>query len=80
MMNTPKRKELVNRLQEARKQRDFYAQLYNQYTVDLLKMTLYVRKVITTPEISAYLAEHHAQTLRDLTEIVMDVPAPASLG
>jgi hypothetical protein len=38
-------------------------------------MTLYVRKIITTPELSAYLTEHHATTLRELSEIVLEVPA-----
>jgi hypothetical protein len=44
-------RELVGRLEEAEKQQDFYTGLYRQYTADLLKMALYIRKVITTPQI-----------------------------
>lgn len=69
------RNQLVSRLEDADKQHDFYTRLYRQYSADLLKMTLYVRKIITTPALSAYLTEHHATTLRDLSEIVLEVPA-----
>jgi ParB family chromosome partitioning protein len=65
-----KRKDLVHRLAEAEKQHDFYTGLYRQYSADLLKMALYVRKIITTPALTAYLKEHHETTLRELSEIV----------
>ena len=75
--NSNKRKEIVARLQEAEKQQDFYTRLYRQYSADLLKMTLYVRKMITTSALADYLKEHHAATLNDLTQIVMETsPAP----
>ena len=70
-----KRKEMVSRLEEAEKQHDFYTKLYRQYSADLLKMTLYVRKIITTPELGAYLADHHPATLNDLSEIVLETTA-----
>ncbi len=69
-----KRRELVGRLEEAEKQHDFYTKLYRQYSADLLKMTLYVRKIITTPALTAYLNEHHAATLAELTQIVTETP------
>jgi ParB family chromosome partitioning protein len=71
-----RRKELVARLEEAEKQHDFYTGLYRQYSADLLKMALYVRKVITTPEINAHLAQHHAPTLEELQQIVLDPQRP----
>jgi len=67
-----KRFTLVERLEEAEKQHDFYTNLYRQYSADLLKMALYVRKVITTPVIRAHLEQHHTATLSDLTSIVME--------
>jgi hypothetical protein len=70
-----KRKELVTRLEEAEKQHDFYTKLYRQYSADLLKMTLYVRKIITTPNLNAYLTANHATTLRDLSDIVLETPS-----
>ena len=72
--NSNKRKEIVSRLQEAEKQQDFYTKLYRQYTADLMKMTLYVRKIVNTPALTAYLKEHHAATLNELTQIVMETP------
>ena len=67
-----KRKELVARLEEAEKQHDFYTGLYRQYSADLLKMALYVRKVITTPKIQSRMEQHHAATLKELQQIVME--------
>ena len=70
-----RRKELVVRLEEAEKQHDFYTGLYRQYSADLLKTALYVRKVITTPEIEAHLRQHHCGTLKELHQIVSDTNA-----
>ena len=67
-----KRKELVARLEEAEKQHDFYTGLYRQYSADLLKTTLYVRKVITTPDTQAYLEQHHTSALHELRQIVLE--------
>ena len=69
-----KRKEIVTRLQEAEKQQDFYTRLYRQYSADLVKMTLYVRKIVTTSALADYLKEHHAATLNELTQIIMETP------
>ena len=65
-----KRRDLVRRLEEAEKQHDFYTGLYRQYSADLLKMALYVRKIITTPVLADYLKEHHEKTVRELSEII----------
>lgn len=67
-----KRQALVERLEEAEKQHDFYTNLYRTYTADLLKMSLYVRKVITTPEIREYLERRHPLALGEMDEIVLE--------
>jgi hypothetical protein len=67
-----KHNALVERLEEAEKQHDFYTNLYRQYSADLLKMALYIRKVITTPAIRAHLEQHHPATLGELNAIVME--------
>lgn len=67
-----RRQELVARLEEAEKQHDFYTGLYRQYSADLLKMSLYVRKVITTPGIQSHLEHHHLSTLQELQQIVLE--------
>ena len=67
-----KRLALVERLEEAEKQHDFYTNLYRQYSADLLKMSLYIRKVITTPKIREYLEQRHSSTLTEMNTIVME--------
>ena len=67
-----KRRELVARLEEAEKQHDFYTGLYRQYSADLLKLALYVRKVITTEQVRMYMEDNHGTTLEELQEIVLD--------
>ena len=73
-----KRKDLMKRLEDAEKQQEFYTRLYRQYSADLVKMALYVRKVITTPAVADYLKAHHATTLQELSSIVMDTQVSAS--
>jgi len=70
--NREKRLALVERLEEAEKQHDFYTNLYRQYSADLLKMSLYIRKVITTPKIREYLERQHPSTLSEMNAIVME--------
>lgn len=71
-LDREKRLALVDRLEEAEKQHDFYTKLYRQYSADLLKMSLYVRKVITTPKIREYLEQHHSSALGEMDAIVME--------
>jgi hypothetical protein len=73
-----KRRDLVKRLEDAEKQQEFYTRLYRQYSADLLKMALYVRKVITTPAVADYLKAHHETTFQELTAIALDTPVSAS--
>lgn len=70
-----KQKALVSALTDAKHDHDFYISLYRQYTADLLKMAAYVRKIVTSPKLAAYLEEHHPKTLADVKAIAM---APAA--
>ena len=67
-----KRLELVDRLEEAEKQHEFYTGLYRQYTADLLKISLYARKLITTPAVREYFEAQHPSAFGDISEIVME--------
>jgi hypothetical protein len=67
-----KRQALVERLEEAEKQHDFYTNLYRTYSADLLKLSLYVRKVITTPNIREYLESRHSLVFGEMCEIVLE--------
>ena len=57
------RQDLVRKLSEVEKHYDFYSALYRQYVGDLLKLAIYVRQIVSRPELRDYLAGHHANDL-----------------
>jgi len=77
------KRDLVAKLEEIEKRHDFYSRLYNQYSTDLLKLTAYVRKLITNDALRAYLEEHFREALARFESIVFesaDTPAVQGLG
>ena len=69
-----RRRDMMTRLQHVDKEHEFYSNLYRQYSADLLKVSFYVRKLITTPRIEAYLQSKHPEILAQFSEIVMNAP------
>jgi len=65
-----RKKALVARLEHAEQQNDFYASLYRRYSTDLLRVTFYIRKMLSVPQIEQHLAAHHAETLTRLRGVV----------
>jgi len=57
------KRDLAKKLAEVEKHYDFYSALYRQYVGDLLKLAIYVRQVVTRPELRDHLAEHHPEDL-----------------
>ena len=53
--DSEKKQELVNKLESISKRYDFYSNLYRQYSEDLLKLYVYVRKLITNERVRLYL-------------------------
>ena len=70
-----KKRDMVARLEEASRQHDFYTNLYRQYSTDLMKMSLYVRRLITHPSLQPYLEQKHVDTLASLREVVLEAEA-----
>jgi hypothetical protein len=70
--STLKKQELVKKLEEAENRHDFYSGLYRQYVSDLLKMCIYVRKLVTNEKIRAYLQEHNAEMLQSFEAILFE--------
>ena len=64
------KRDLVKKLAETEKHYDFYSALYRQYVADLLKLAIYIRQIVTRPELREYLAEHHPEDL-DFFEAVL---------
>ncbi len=65
-----RKRDMVARLDHAEKQHDFYAQLYRQYSADLLKIVFYVRKMISNPKIEEYLQAKHAEVLARFRAVI----------
>ena len=64
---------LMKKLQDAEQKHDFYSRLYQQYSIDLLKLVIYVRSLITNERICDYLKIHHPKTLSCFENIVAHV-------
>jgi hypothetical protein len=51
---------------------DFFSTLYQQYTTDLLKLGIYVRRLITNDEIRDYLAGAFPDILKCFERIILE--------
>jgi hypothetical protein len=65
-----KKSRMLQRLQEAEQQQDFYSSLYRQYTTNLLKLVIYARSLISQPEVRQYLEANHPQQLEVFQQII----------
>jgi hypothetical protein len=70
--DSEKKQELVGRLKKVQERYDFFSTLYQQYTTDLLKLGIYVRRLITDDEIRNYLAEAFPDILKCFEGIVFE--------
>jgi ParB family transcriptional regulator, chromosome partitioning protein len=67
-----KKNGLLKKLAEAEQKHDFYSQLYKQYTVDLLRLAIYARSLLTNPRLRDYLGQHHADIVERFEAIIAD--------
>ena len=70
-----KKNELLKKLQDAERKHDFYSRLYRQYSVDLLKLVIYARSVITNPRVREYVDEHHSDIVKRFLDIIAQAKA-----
>ena len=56
---TQRKNDLLKQLAEAEQKHDFYSRLYKQYTIDLLRMAIYARTMLTNIRIREYLERKH---------------------
>lgn len=66
------KRDLVRKLAEVEKHYDFYSSLYRQYVGDLLKLAIYVRQIVSRPELRDYLAQHHRDELSMFESILAE--------
>jgi len=67
-----KRQELVSKLEAIGKRYDFYTTLYRQYSTDLLRLSVYVRKLITNEQMRAFIARVAPDILERFNSIVFE--------
>lgn len=72
------RRDLAKKLAEVEKHYDFYSGLYRQYVGDLLKLAIYVRQIVTRPELREYLADHHPEELKFLDSVLAESEGKAA--
>jgi ParB family chromosome partitioning protein len=72
------RRALVKKLAEVEKHFDFYSSLYRQYVGDLLKLTIYVRQILSKTELRDYLKGKHAETLRLFESVIEESEGKAA--
>ena len=65
-----KKNELLKKLQDAEQKHDFYSRLYRQYSVDLLKLVIYARSLVTNPSVREYVDEHHPGIVARFLDII----------
>ena len=62
--------DLAGKLAEVEKHHDFYSSLYRQYVGDLLKLSIFVRQIVTRPALREHLEQNHPQALAFFDELL----------
>jgi hypothetical protein len=66
------KKELAAKLEHVDRQHDFYAKLYRDYVADLLKLSIYVRKLVSHERIRTFIQSSQPEILRQFEEIIFE--------
>jgi ParB family chromosome partitioning protein len=67
-----RKNSLLKKLGEAEEKHDFYSRLYKQYTVDLLRLAIFARSLLTNSRVREYLDEHHPLIVSRFEGIIAD--------
>lgn len=67
-----RKNDLVKKLADAEEKHDFYSRLYKQYTVDLLRIAIYARSLITNVRVREYMDEHYPEIVARFEAIIAD--------
>jgi len=69
---TQKKNDLLKKLSEAEQKHDFYSQLYKQYTVDLLRLAIYARSLLSNARCREHLDQHYPEIVTRFEAIIAD--------
>jgi ParB family chromosome partitioning protein len=67
-----RKNDLLKKLADAEQKHDFYSQLYKQYTIDLLRLAIYARSLLTNTRLREYLQKHHGEIVTRFESIIAD--------
>jgi len=67
-----RKNDLLKKLTEAEQKHDFYSQLYKQYTIDLLRLAIYARSLLTHARLREYLDKKHPEIVARLETVIAD--------
>jgi ParB-like chromosome segregation protein Spo0J len=64
--------DLLRKLAEAEQKHDFYSRLYKQYTIDLLRLAIYARALLTNRQVREYLDQRHPEIVARFETIIAE--------
>lgn len=67
-----RKNDLLKKLEEAEQKHDFYSRLYKQYTIDLLRLAIYARTLLTNNRVRVHLDQHHPEIVARFEAIITD--------
>jgi hypothetical protein len=67
-----RKNDLLAKLTEAEQKHDFYSRLYKQYTIDLLRLAIYARALLTNSRIRDYLDQKYPDIVARFESIIAD--------
>lgn len=67
-----RKNSLLKKLAEAEQKHDFYSQIYKQYTIDLLRLAIYARSLLTNTRLREYLDKNHSAVVSRFETIIAD--------
>ena len=70
--STQRKNDLIKKLAEAEQKHDFYSRLYKQYTIDLLRLAIYARALLTNPRVREYLDQRHPAIVTRFEAIIAE--------
>ena len=70
--STQRKNDLIKKLAEAEQKHDFYSRLYKQYTIDLLRLAIYARALLTNPRVREHLDQRHRQIVTRFESIIAE--------
>lgn len=70
--STQRKGELLKKLTDAEQKHDFYSRLYKQYTIDLLRLAIFARSLLSNTKVRAYLDLQHPKIVHHFESIIAD--------